>query len=174
MFVDVKLEGLDKLTYALNPKVYNQSLSRTINEIGRKMTTKMSQDVRANYNIKVKSLRRFIKVSRSSQGRLIFNIVISSKQRNVSNFGAKVLKKRGQVSIRIKKQGGRKVLKRAFKARNSPAILQRVDGSQEIRAVQTLSVPQMFNAKTLKKAEEIKDREFGKRFKKNLEFYISK
>lgn len=174
MIINTKITGMDKLLGQLNPKVFELSLNRTINDLGRKTTTVMSKNVREQYNIKAKILRKYIKVSKSRYGHFEYKIDISSKSRNVTHFSSKVLKKKGHVSVRIKKGEGRKVLIPAFKAKNSDAILTRVDKTQEIKAVQTLSIPQMFNSKTKLKAEELNEQEFGSTFKRNFDYYISK
>jgi hypothetical protein len=170
----MKLTGLDKVILHLDSKLYTKVLSRTINDLGKKTVTSTTRDVRAQYNIKAKDIRKYIRVRKSSYGRLEYRIDISSKRRNVTHFGSKILKQKGKVSVLIKKEVGRKVLKRAFKAKNSPAILQRRKGSQEVSAITTLSVPQMFNSKTLDNAKKLNERESGKMFKKNFDYYIGR
>ncbi len=174
MNMDVKLNGVDEILSQLNPKLYSKSLNRTINDVGRKITTSMIKDVRKKYNISAKDLKKYMKVSRSSYSKLEYVIDISSKTRNVKHFSPKALSAKGKVSIKIKKGKKRSVLIPAFKAKNSGAILTRVKGTQKIKAVQTLSVTQMFNKKTLEIAEEINEKEFGKTFKKNFDFYTGK
>lgn len=172
--INIKITGLDKIILHLDPKLYKQTLNRTINEMGRKTTTAMIKDVRKQYNIKAKTLRKYIQVSKSRYGKFEYKVDISSKNRNVTHFSSRVLKKRGQVSVKIKKENGRKILRPAFKAKNSPAILTRVGKTQEVKAIQTLSIPQMFNSRTQEKAEELNEQEFSSTFKRNFDYYVSK
>jgi hypothetical protein len=170
----ITLTGIDKALISLNPTLYKKALNRTLNELGRKTITSMSKEVREKYNIKAKDLRKYITVSKSSFGRLEYKIDISSKRRNVTNFGARILNTKGKVSVLIRKDRGRSVLTRAFKAKNSPAILHRKKGTQIISSVTTLSVPQMFNSNTLEKAYNLNERESSKTFKRNFEYYIGR
>ena len=174
MRANIKLTGLDKVLLAMNPDLYKKVLNRTINELGRKTTTHMIKDVRRQYNIKAKDIRKYITVKKSTTGRLEYKIDISSKRRNVTHFGSRILKKKGHVSVLIKKTNGRKVLKRAFKAKNSNAILQRKEGTQIVTAVTTLSVPQMFNKETIGKAQKLNELESAAIFKRNMDYYVSK
>ncbi len=172
MNLDIKLTGVDEIIARTNPKLYTKTLNRSINEIGRKITTEMTRDVRKKYNIKAKDLKKYIKIKRSSYSNLEYSIDVSSKTRNIKHFGAKALSKRGQVSVKIRKDKRRSVITPAFIAKKSGAVLTRVKGTQKIKSVHTLSVPQMFNKKTLEKAEDINDKEFGSTFKKNFSFYV--
>lgn len=174
MKLDIKIEGKEKLIAALNEKLYSKIINRTINEIGRKINTQMSKDVRKIFNIKAGDLKKYIKIKRSNYSKLQYSIDINSGVRNIKHFGARVLKSRGKVSVRIKKNKGRSIIIPAFKAKNSDAILRRVEGTQEIKAVHTLSVPQMFNQEILDRAEKLNEREFSKTFDRNFNYYIGK
>lgn len=171
--LDIKLNRVEEVLKQLNPKAFEQALNRTVNDMGMKMKTQMTKSVIKIYNIKARDVKRYMKVKRSRYADMRYGIEVKSGRRNVMRFGAKVLKKRGSVSVRIKKANGRKVLKRAFKAK-SGAILQREKGSQKIKAVQTLSIPQMFNKKILKEAEQMVQKESGNKLKDNLAFYLRK
>ena len=174
MKLDIKLEGKDKLLAVLNPNLYSKILNRTINEIGGKIKTQMSRDARKTYNIKAGDLNKYLKVKRSNYSKLEYSINISSGTRNVKHFGARVMKSRGYVTVKIKNNKGRSTLTPAFKSKNSDAILRRVKGTQEIKSVNTLSVPQMFNQEILDRAEKLNDREFSKTFERNFKYYIGK
>jgi len=171
----IKLEGMDKALAALNPKVSVKALNRTINEIGTKAKNQMIRDIRNTYNIKAKDLKQFVKVRRSKYSNLAY--VISSRGRplNATRFGARALKKKGFISVKIRKDRGRKKIARAFFS-NKPgnAVLQRIKGTQKIRGVKTVSIPQMFNEKIVGRAKKMIGDEFENKFKHNFDFYISK
>ena len=169
----VELKGMDGFLAVMNPKVYTNALNRTVNDIGSKANTQMVKEARKIYNIKAKDLKQFIKVKRSSNGNMTYSMDIRSRGFNAKRFGAKSLKKNGSVSVRIRKDRGRKTIKRAFIAK-SGAVLQREEGSQKIRAVTTVSIPQMFNEKILKDADKMVSKEFGSRLQTNFDFYIGK
>lgn len=170
----VEFDGLDKVLATLNPRVYRKALNRTVNDIGAKMKTYTTKEVRRTYNIKAKDIKQFMQVKRSRYEDMKYQMQIRSSPLNAIRFGAKALKKRGNVSVRIRKDNGRKVLKRAFLSKSGKAVLQREKGSQKIRAVATISIPQMFNDKILKGADDMARNEFGKKLQDNFNFYIGK
>ncbi|DAB40792.1 MAG TPA: hypothetical protein CFH81_00350 [Sulfurovum sp. UBA12169] len=169
----VILEGVDKVLAHLNPRAYMQALNRTINDVGSKTKTRLSKGVRRTYNIKAGDLNKFMKVRKSRYSDIRYTIDVRSRRFNAMRFGAKVLKQRGNVSVKIRKDTGRKVLKRAFTAKNG-AVLQRVKGAQEIRAVTTVSIPQMFNDKLLKDADKHAQKELRTSLQNNFNYYIGK
>jgi len=170
----VEFDGLDKVLATLNPRVYRKALNRTVNDIGAKMKTYTTKEVRRTYNIKAKDIKQFMQVKRSRYEDMKYQMQIRSSPLNAIRFGAKALKKRGNVSVRIRKDNGRKVLKRAFLSKSGKAVLQREKGSQKIRAVATISIPQMFNDKILKGADDMARNEFSKKLQDNFNFYIGK
>jgi len=172
--MNIEITGLDEALVALNPKVYQKALNRTVNDIGGKVRTQTVKDVRRTYNIKAKDIKQFMQIKRSRYADMKYQMQIRSSPLNAIRFGARVLKQRGKVSVRIKKANGRKVLSRAFLSKSGKAVLQREKGSQKIRAVSTLSIPQMFNEKILKSAEEMAQKEFSKKLQDNFNFYIGK
>ena len=172
--IEIKLDGIDEVLQQLHPKVYEKALNRTVNDIGSKMKTRLTKDVRKQYNIQAKDVKNYMKIKRSRYDNMRYEIEVKSERRNVMRFGARVLKKRGSVSVRIKKDKGRSTLRNSFVAKNGKAILHRVGKSQKIEAVQTISIPQMFNKKILKEAEQMAQKESGNKLKDNLAFYLGK
>jgi len=169
----IEFNGVDKFLATVNPKIYQKALNRTVNDIGAKMKTQTTKEVRRTYNIKAKDIKQFMQVRRSRYADMKYQISIRSSPLNAVRFGAKALKKKGNVSVKIKKTNGRRIIKRAFFAK-SGALLQREKGTQKIRAVSTLSIPQMFNKKILEEAEAMAGKEFGKKLQDNFNFYIGK
>lgn len=171
--IDIKLEGIDKVVATLNPNIYKKSLNKTLNEIGRKVKTQSTKAVRAKYNIKAKTIKDNMQVKRSRYNDLSFALHIESGRRNIIHFGARQVKK--GVGVRVKKTSGRKVMKGAFIGNKGRTVFKRVKDSRlPIKAIKTLSIPQMFNKETLKEVDKEASSSFNKRFKHNFEFYISK
>ncbi len=170
--MEVKLTGLDKALAVLHPEVYKKTLNRTVNNIGDKARTQMVKGVRSQYNIKAAELKKFMKFRKSRFSTMEYVIDVRSSRFNAMRFAPKRLKQKGKMSVLIKKGQGRKTFKAAtFTAKNG-ALLQRKGNTQEIIGVKTLSVPQMFNKKTLKETDEMVSKEFGKKFQDNFNFYI--
>ena len=160
--MELKLDGLDTVLAVLNPRIYTKSLNRTVNDIGGKVRTQIVKSAGKKYNISAAELKdeRVMKVSKSNYSTMNYSLVMRSKRLNAKRFGAKKLKRKGNVSIKIIKTTKSKKLKRAFFAKNG-AVLMREKNSQKIRAVTTVSIPQMFNKKTLKDANDLVSKEFG-------------
>lgn len=172
--MDIKIKGIDELIVKLNPKVTKQAINRTINDLGGKTRTFLVKEVKSNYNISAKDLKQFIKIKKSKYSDLSYSMDIRSSSFNAKRFSARKLKVKGKMSVLIKKTNGRKVFKAAtFTAKNG-ALLQRVGKTQEIVGVKTLSIPQMFNEKTLQKADKLIENEHERIFKNNFNFYIGK
>lgn len=170
--MNVELTGLDKTLAILHPDIYRKSLNRTVNDIGTKAKNQMVKGVRQKYNIRAGKLKDYIKWKRSRYSNMEYTLTINSKRRNVMGFGAKKLKKKGYVSVQIKKGQGRSTLRNSFTSKDGKAVLHRVGRTQQIKAVQTLSIPQMFNDKILKEADDMVMKDFGKSFQGNFNFYI--
>lgn len=169
----VELKGVDEVLAKLNPAVYKKALNRTINNMGSRVTTQTVKSVRKTYNIKASELKKYMKIKRSRYSDMNYTMDIRSSRFNAMRFDPKRLKKKGHISVRIRKDNGRKTLKRAFTAKNG-AVLQREKNSQKIRAVTTVSVAQMFNKKIQSEADQLVQNEFKNSFKNNFDFYISK
>ena len=175
MRIDLQTKGIDDLIRKLNPSTTKKAINRTINDLGSKASTLLVKEVRQSYNIKARELKNFIKVKRSTYGTLEYYMDIRSKSLNVTRFGAKKLKQKGYVSVKIKNSTGRSNLVPAFFSnKKGNAVLTRVGKTQEVKGIATLSIPQMFNDKALDKAEKMVGNEYDKIFKKNFEFYIGK
>ncbi|WP_108062684.1 phage tail protein [Poseidonibacter lekithochrous] len=171
--MEIKLNGVDEVLAKLRPDVYKKALTRTVNDIGSRTKTESVKKIRRAYNIKAKDLKRFMKVKRARYSDTEYVIDVRSSRFNAMRFSPRRLKKKGHNSLLIKKENGRKVLKRSFTAKNG-ALLMREKNSQKVRAVTTVSIPQMFNQKIQKEVGELAENESGKRLKDNFQFYIGK
>lgn len=175
MELKLELKGIDKVLSVLEPSKTRKAVARTLNELGSKASTLLVKEVRQRYSIKAKDLKNFIKVKRSNYGTLQYFMDIKSKSLNVTRFGAKKLKQKGHVSVKIKNTKARSTLVPAFFSnKKGNAVLTRIGKTQEIKGISTLSIPQMFNQKILEKAEGMVGNEYDRLFKKNFDFYIGK
>lgn len=171
--MEVELRGVDEVLAQLNPIVYKKALNRTLNDMGAKVKTQTVKRVRRTYNIKAAELKKYMKIKRSRYSDMNYTMDIRSSRFNAMRFDPKRLKKKGHISVKIRKDNGRKTLKRAFKAKNG-AVLMREKNSQKIRAVTTVSVAQMFNKKIQSEATDMVENNFRNRLKDNFSFYIGK
>ncbi|PHO10315.1 hypothetical protein CPG37_04515 [Malaciobacter canalis] len=170
----VELTGLDDVLKILHPRAYQKALNRTVNDIGSRVKTQTTKEVRKTYNIKAAEIKNHITVRRSRYSNMQYVMDVRSKRRNAIHFGSKILKKKGYATVRIKKENGRSKLRNTFLSKDKKALLHRVGKTQKIKAVQTVSVSQMFNKKILEEADQMVKNEFGNKLKNNFDFYISK
>ena len=173
--IDIQTKGIDDLIRKLNPNITKKAINRTINDLGNKISTLLVKEVRQTYNIKAKDLKQFIKVKKSNYGNLEYYMDVRSRPLNITRFGARKLKAKGQISVKVKNETGRVNLVPAFFSnKKGNAVLTRKGKTQEVKGISTLSIPQMFNEKILDKAKDMVGNEYDRIFKKNFDFYIGK
>lgn len=173
MELSIELEGMDKVVAKLRPDIYKKTLNRTLNDVGSKVRTQSTKAVRQRYNIKAKTIKDNMKIKRSRYNDLGFAMQIESGRRNIIHFGARQTK-RG-VSVRVKKSSGTKVVKGGFIGNNGRTVFKRVkDKRLPIKALKTLSIPQMFNKEVLSDVDKEVSSTYAKRFQHHFEFYIGK
>lgn len=169
----IELKGLNKVLASLNPDVLKKATIRTLNDLGDKARTQITKEVRQSYNIKANEFKGFVKFKKAGSS-MTYEINVRGSRLNAMRFGAKKLKKKGKMSVYIKKETGRKVFKApTFTAKNG-AVLTRIGKTQAVKPVQTLSVPQMLTKDIIANADKMVVDEFSKRLESNFDFYISK
>lgn len=172
--MEIKLTGVDEALAKLSPGVYKKALNRTINDMGSRLKSTMTKDVRKTYNIKASEVKQFMDFKKSRYSNLTYVMDVRSSRFNAMRFGPKKLRQKGKMSVLIKKTNGRKTFKAGtFRAKNG-ALLQRYKNTQKVVGVKTVSIPQMFNKKILDDASKLIENEYGNKFKSNFDFYISK
>jgi hypothetical protein len=142
--------------------------------MGSKIASQMIKEVRKIYNINKRDLKKFIKIKKSRYNHTKYYLDVRSSRLNAKRFSPKKLKKKGKMSVRIRKDNGRRTLKVATFVAKNGALLQRKGKTQDIVGVQTISIPQMFNKKILKEAEQMVQKETGTKLKDNFAFYLGK
>ncbi|ALV25052.1 hypothetical protein CIG2463D_1487 [Campylobacter iguaniorum] len=170
----VELKGLNKVLAKLNPDILKKATIRTLNDLGDKARTQITKEVRQSYNIKANEFKAFMKFKRASGSEMVYEIAVRGTRFNAMRFGAKKLKKKGKMSVYIKKETGRKVFKGpTFTAKNG-AVLTRIGKTQDVKPVQTLSPAQMLTKEIVSNADKMVVDEFSKRLESNFDFYIYK
>ena len=177
MRVDVNIDGLLELQKALNPASFRKALNRTVRRIGTRFRKTAVKGVRETYNVKAKKLKQYIK-TRTHYGKegAEWRFYVSGKPLSLIHFGARQTKK--GVSVKVRKDRGRRVIKGAFVAPDKgdhPRVFMR-EGKKRlpIESKHTLSVPQMFNKEILDKAKREVEVNYEKEFKHNLDYYLGR
>lgn len=162
--------SLAKLKTDLQTKAVNAALNKTADKARAEMTRRVT----AEFNIKAKDVRSQTQVRRvqGSSGAQIAVLYAfprrrGHRSRNVMLFDAKpapgktkkrvpVQLKNGQwvtitvpvgggVTVKIKKNGPRKLIKGAFIANKGRTVFARTGDGRKIKAVETIDVPSMFS-----------------------------
>ena len=180
MRVTVKIEGIDEALVAIDPKAYKKALGKTVRRMGQRFRSTATKEVRKTYNIKSKDLKSNMRtVTKTTKEGTEWRFYVRSPQINVVKFGARQTKK--GVSVKIRKDRGRKVIKGAFIANGHFAdqeyqrvFIRSTKSRLPIEAKFSLSVTQMFNKDVLDKAKKEVDENYANEFKHHLEYYLGK
>ena len=185
--------------------VVDKAIVAALNKTAAKGKTEMVRQITNEYNIKAKDVRPQITVSKASRKTNKLEITIRAfgvrrghRSRNVMLFDAKqvpgngppkrvnvqfpdgqwrsiIVREGGGVSVKIKRNGGRKLIPHAFIANKGRTVFMRIPGTNKIKAVETVDVPQMFNTRRVYDAvlEKIKQ-EFPVEMERAVRLYSSK
>ena len=133
---------------------------RAVNAMVAQARTKMSQAITAEFNLSAAKVKEKLFVARATfkGNRYTVAAELSSRVKgggrrsiNLINFAARQTKE--GVSVKIRKAGGRKVIRHAFIANKGRTVFARV-GSERlpIKPLQTIDVPQMFQTRRINAA----------------------
>lgn len=147
---------LDALQRDIRDKVLLRTVNRTI-DIAK---TAASKEIREEYAVSAGYVRERLHVRKATLKAGRFNIEAEltasgrfrgARAANVIAFGARQGLK--GVSVKIRRAGGRKVITGAFIANKGRTVFMRTGEKRlPIKPVQTIDVPQMFNAKRINRA----------------------
>ena len=172
--MDVKLEGLDKVLAVLNPDIVTKATAATLNTLGEQLKTQTTKEVRQTYNVKASGLKSKLKTTKATWSNLKWSMEVPSDKRvNLIHFGAR--KVATGVSVKILKDGDRKVIKGAFIGNKGKTVFKRKGKERlPIKTVTAMSPSQMISVKLRDKKIEEARKKAPEQFKKTFDFYISK
>jgi hypothetical protein len=133
-------------------------IAAAINKTTDKARAEMTRQITGEFNIKAKDVRAQLKVRRASWkgGMLVAELEAMSsrpggRSLNLIHFAARQTSK--GVTVKVKRGGPRKLIPGAWIGNDGRTVFQRV-GKQRlpIKGLQTIDVPQMFNARRLNAA----------------------
>ncbi len=177
MRISVKIDGIEFFRKIVDEKTFERASRRTIRRMGQRFRKRAVSEAMETYNVRSKKLKKHIraKTHETKQG-TEYRFNASGKRLSLVNFGARQTRK--GVSVKVRKDRGRKLIKGAFLARGVMGNLQLFErvGAERLPIVskKTISVPQMFNKEILEKAKKEVEANFDKEFKHNLYFYMGK
>jgi len=165
----------------LGSQVYQQAAVRAMNNTVAKAKTAMSREIRSEFNLPASKVRDALRIKRASYSQGVARIEASlesparhGRAMNVIHFAATQTAE--GVTVKIKRVGGRKLIRSAFIANKGRTVFQREGMARlPIKPVQTIDVPQMFNTRRIKEVvlQMVRD-EFPRQFEREARYYASK
>lgn len=171
--------------------IANKATPRALNGTMAQARTAMSREIRAEFNLPASKVREALRIRRASfaAGALRLQASLEApttrgRSLNVIQFAAR--QTRQGVTVRIRKQGGRQLIRSAFIGNKGRTVFVREPGTtmasrnryagtrhaEQIKPVRTIDVPQMFNARRInaRVVQMIIDT-FPRLFQRELAFY---
>lgn len=149
-------------------EVAERALARSLNRAIEQARTQMGREIRSQYMVDSRFIRERLRIKRASLfgGVLSLEAVLEAQEKprsaNLIRFGARQTAE--GVSVKIKRAGARRLVRGAFIGNKGRTVFERVPNTrmgsrkwgkqhgQKIKPVQTIDVPQMFNARRIKAA----------------------
>ncbi len=181
----------------LSDDVRDKAAVRAVNRAAQQARTEMSSQITREYNVRSTAVKERLGIVRARyvRGRVQIEAVLfadgKKRSMNVARFletsvslaEAKRRAKSGTLSdlrFRIKKRGGKKMIRpewaagKVFIGNNGRTVFARTSKARlPINPVQTIDVPQMFNAKNINRAVvALIEREFPRIFEHEARYYL--
>ncbi|EJL77345.1 hypothetical protein PMI15_04667 [Polaromonas sp. CF318] len=179
--IKTNFPAVDRRLGQLREDVALKAGVRAVNGTLAQAQTRMSRAIRSEFNIKADKVKAALRIERATYRGGVYRIegkLESPTKRgrsiNVINFEAR--KTAQGVSVKILRNGGRKVIKGAFIGNSGRTVFKRVDKARlPIVAVQTIDVQQMFNTKRIKELVlRMINEKFPEIFEREARFYTQK
>ncbi|MGB6054611.1 MAG: phage tail protein [Burkholderiaceae bacterium] len=162
----------------LRREVTDLAVPRAMNRTMEQARTAMSREIRSQFVLPVKTVNDSLRIIRASfkNGRYNVEAALESPTKrgrslNLIHFAAR--QTNAGVTVRISKQGGRKLIRSAFIGNKGRTVFVR-EGKKRlpIRPVQTIDVAQMFNTRRInKKVIEMIEQRFPTIFGREARYY---
>lgn len=143
---------------ALQSDIRNTVLVRTVNKTIDVAKTDMSKSIRSEFNVSAAYVRERLRVRKATfkAGRFSVEAQLiggDGKRRSANVIAFAARQGKTGVSVKIKKTGGRKVIKGAFIGNKGRTVFRRVGDSRlPIEPRRTIDVPQMFTTRKINAA----------------------
>jgi hypothetical protein len=197
--IKTDFKALERQLNGLQRDIADRARYSAITKMARQARTAMSREIRGEYNLTAGEVNERLKVEVPRFGKGSFVIearlvgrgragrgrsmnVIRFAEKSISLAQARRRMKRGEgkggraldLRVKIKKGGQAKVIKGAFIGNKGRTVFIRAEGARRlpINAVQTIDVPQMFNARKTKGAVlEMIRRQFPVVMQREIAYY---
>ncbi len=167
--ISIRIEGVERITRKLNciqRGLGDRAAAMALNKTASKARTEMTRAITSEYNLRASEVRARLRILRARRGRLVAQLdpfaggrpgrsmnVIRFLERKVTLAEARRRRRSGTQNVlrfRIKRRGGVKIIPGAFIGNRGRTVFRRVGRTRlPIEPVQTIDVPQMFNARRI-------------------------
>lgn len=151
--VSVDTRDADRMLARLALDQRAPAISAALNKVAAKARTEMVRGITSEFAVMGKDVRERVELQRARRGQLMaaleaFGVRKGKRSRNVILFTAKPA--RGGVTVKIRKQGGRKLIRNAFIGNKGRTVFSREGKARlPIAPVETIDLPQMFNTRRI-------------------------
>ncbi len=157
-------------------KALANAARRTVNKLITKSKTEAGRRVREIYNVKAKDLNRSVKIKRANFQNMEATLTVRGRKIPVYMFSPR--QTRQGVSIRIRKDRGRKVIGTSFIATMPSGhigVFQRKTKKRyPIKELYSVSPAQMYEQEGMKAVSEMIEKEGGKILQHEIDYEMSK
>jgi|LakMenEpi03Aug12_release.lakeMendotaPanAssembly.Ray.scaffolds.fasta_scaffold470588_1 hypothetical protein len=166
--IETNFPQVQRALQGLQREVAQQATARALNATIAQARTQMSREIRQEFAVDTRFVGQRLRIKRATffNGRLGLEAALDAQEKprsaNVIRFGAKAGK--AGVTVKIKRGQPRKLIRNVFIGNKGRTVFTRQPGTkmasrkwggkhgEQIEPVQTIDLPQMFNARRIKAA----------------------
>jgi hypothetical protein len=166
--IETNFPQVQRALQGLQREVADKATARALNATIAQARTQMSREIRQEFAVDTRFVGQRLRIKRATffNGRLGLEAALDAQEKprsaNVIRFGAKAGK--AGVTVKIKRGQPRKLIRNAFIGNKGRTVFTRQPGTkmasrkwggkhgEQIEPVQTIDLPQMFNARRIKAA----------------------
>lgn len=180
MILEFSFQNFEEVKRAFDPKIVQKAINSTIPRTARKARTEVSKQIRSVYAIKAATVKETVTLRTERKTDEVFSILsYRGASLPIDRFSTSVRSKatpkgrRTAVSARVKKSGGRKLVKGGFplQGRTGPTMKRTGDSRLPIERVFSLSVPQMLNDDIHRRVQAKIEADANIELNRNLQFF---
>lgn len=167
----LKIIGKGKVVQKINVRAMNRAITAARAEV--------SKEVRKKYMVSAKAVKKTLTIKKANFSNTSGKVISKGSPLSLKSFSVHA-SKRG-ISVKVRKNGKRKVIKSAFYTKSTRSswtgYVIRTEGSHRypIKPMYSLSIPQMINNDDIKKAmEERATKVFSERLNHEIDRYFQK
>lgn len=178
----LQIEGFEELKKTYNPNLLEKTMAVSMQKTMFKTRTFVSKSVRERYVVKAGDIKATVKFTRPSRKPIIMQLAWRSKRTQLKDFKAlprtvrTARGKRKGVTVRVRKDRGRKLIRGAFFGPGGRAAYMRKGSRRHPIEKRTgIGIAQMVRTRYMEdKRDKFFAVEMQKQFKTNFDYFLKK